>query len=271
MFKIGEFSKLTQVSIRMLRYYDEMGLLKPEKTDKFTGYRLYSVQQISSLNKIIFLRDLGFNAAEIAVALHGFTNRGIAQMLAQKKKEIEHRISIENDKIVKIELAKRDLAEDKIEIHYSINLKAVPQYAVLSLRRRVPDYYAEGALWKELSDYAAKNKITIAKDVFTIYHDSDYRDKDVDMEICAATSSVGDGQGDISFRTVEAVPHMAYMMVYGDFKNIAGAYRAFAEWLSNHVAYTMVGESRQIVHIGPWNEKDPDKFLTEIQIPLEKA
>lgn len=46
MFKIGEFSKLTQVSIRMLRYYDENNLLKPAKTDPFTGYRLYSVEQI---------------------------------------------------------------------------------------------------------------------------------------------------------------------------------------------------------------------------------
>ena len=45
MFKIGEFSKLSQVSIRMLRYYDEMGLLKPDRIDTFTGYRLYSAAQ----------------------------------------------------------------------------------------------------------------------------------------------------------------------------------------------------------------------------------
>jgi DNA-binding transcriptional MerR regulator len=60
MFRIGEFSKLTQVSIRMLRYYDETGLLKPAETDRFTNYRLYSIAQIPVLNKIIFMRDLGF-------------------------------------------------------------------------------------------------------------------------------------------------------------------------------------------------------------------
>jgi DNA-binding transcriptional MerR regulator len=60
MFRIGEFSKLTQVSIRMLRYYDETGLLRPAKTDRFTNYRLYSIAQIPVLNKIIFMRDLGF-------------------------------------------------------------------------------------------------------------------------------------------------------------------------------------------------------------------
>ncbi len=70
MFKIGEFSKLTQVSIRMLRYYDETGLLKPAEIDKFTGYRLYSTEQIPVLNKIIFLRDLGFTVSEIMDALN---------------------------------------------------------------------------------------------------------------------------------------------------------------------------------------------------------
>lgn len=55
MFQIGEFSKLTQVSVRMLRYYDETGLLKPAKINKFTNYRLYSTEQIELLNKIIFI------------------------------------------------------------------------------------------------------------------------------------------------------------------------------------------------------------------------
>ena len=54
MFKIGEFSKLTQVSIRMLRYYDEAGLLKPASTDPWTGYRMYSADQIPTLTQIIY-------------------------------------------------------------------------------------------------------------------------------------------------------------------------------------------------------------------------
>ena len=66
MFRIGEFSKLTQISVRMLRYYDEAGLLKPEAVDKWTGYRMYSAEQIPRLNKIIYLRDSGFGVVEIA-------------------------------------------------------------------------------------------------------------------------------------------------------------------------------------------------------------
>ena len=64
MFKIGEFSKLTQVSIRMLRYYDEIGILKPANVDSFTGYRMYSADQIPLLQKIILLGDAKFSTTE---------------------------------------------------------------------------------------------------------------------------------------------------------------------------------------------------------------
>ena len=69
MFRIGEFSRLTQVTVRMLRYYDETGLLRPARVDSRTGYRLYETRQIPRLNQIIYLRDSGFNVAEIAAAL----------------------------------------------------------------------------------------------------------------------------------------------------------------------------------------------------------
>lgn len=69
MFKIGDFSKLTLVSVRMLRYYDELGLLKPASIDRFSGYRYYSASQISRLNRIVKLRDMGFLVAEIAELL----------------------------------------------------------------------------------------------------------------------------------------------------------------------------------------------------------
>ena len=87
MFKIGEFSKLTQVSTRMLRYYDEMGLLKPAKIDSLTGYRMYSAEQISTLNRIIYLRDSGFNVAEIALSLD-YSNNDIIEQLDKKSVEI---------------------------------------------------------------------------------------------------------------------------------------------------------------------------------------
>lgn len=270
MFKIGEFSKLTQVSIRMLRYYDETGLLKPAEIDKFTNYRLYSTDQIPLLNKILFLRDLGFNVSEIALALSQWSDNFIADLLDNKRLEIENIIKTEQDKLSRIELAKRDIQQEKITMHYNVSIKSIPSYQVFSLRRVVPDYYAEGLLWKEMSAFADKNNIPVSNNTFTIYHDTDYKEKDVDIEICAPVARMGENIGGFTYRNIEPVPIMACTMVYGPFENIAGAYLAFAGWLQEHSQYKMTGQSRQIVHRGPWNEETPDKYLTEIQIPLRK-
>ena len=65
MIRIGDFSKLSRVSIKTLRYYDEMGLLKPIEVDRFTGYRYYEFDQLPRLYRILALKDLGFSLEEI--------------------------------------------------------------------------------------------------------------------------------------------------------------------------------------------------------------
>ncbi len=136
------------------------------------------------------------------------------------------------------------------------------------MRRVTPDFYAEGLLWKEMAAYVKKKSIPIAYDTFTIYHDTDYREKDVDIEICAPVAKMGENADGFTYRVTPPVPIMAASMVYGPFENIAGAFLSIAGWLGEHGQYKMAGESRQMVHRGPWNEDDPDKYLTEIQIPL---
>lgn len=269
MFKIGEFSKLTQVSIRMLRYYDETGLLKPAEVDKCTNYRLYSAEQIPVLNKIIFLRDLGFQVSEIAVALHHWDHEFITAQLEHKRLEIEKAIQAEQEKLSKIELAKKDIRQEQIAIHYNVSIKSIPSYQVLSLRRIVSDYYEEGRLWEEMTDFINKNHIPISNDAFTIYHDIDYREKDVDIEICVRVNQMGEHTNGFVYRNTEAVSIVACTMVYGSFEQIAGAFHTVANWLQEHNQYQMIGPSRQMVHRGPWNEENPDKYLIEIQIPLE--
>ncbi len=106
MFRIGEFSKLVQVSIRMLRYYDEVGLLTPAEVDKWTGHRLYSVKQIQRLNKILYLRDSGLNVSEIALALT-MDEQSLCAQLDKKRIEIENTIQAEREKLRKIELTKK--------------------------------------------------------------------------------------------------------------------------------------------------------------------
>lgn len=268
MFRIGEFSKLTQVSVRMLRYYDEAGLLKPAEVDRWTGHRLYSVEQIPRLDRIRYLRDSGFQVSEIALALE-MDDHALLVSLNKKCLEIEQAIQKEQERLLKITVAKEEIQGSKSELHYHISMKSIPACQVLSLRRTVPTYYSEGDLWKELSAFAEKEEIEISSDTFTIYHDTEYREQDVDMELCAPVKKAGENREPFCFRMTEAVPAMASTMVYGEFSNIKKAYLAFAKWLQKNSNYQMSAPVRQIVHRGPWNENDPAKYLTELQIPVE--
>jgi effector-binding domain-containing protein len=184
--------------------------------------------------------------------------------------EIEHAIRQEQDKLSKIELAKKDIRQEQIAINYNVSIKSVPGYQVLSLRRVVPSYYDEGLLWREMSAFAKKNQLTVSSDTFTIYHDTEYKENNVEIEVCAPVALMGKDVDGFTFRNTEPIPVMACTMVYGPFKNIASAYFALASWLQEHRQYKINGQNRQIVHRGPWNEASPDNYLTEIQIPLEK-
>ena len=101
MFKIGEFSQITQISIRMLRYYDENELLVPEYIDEFTGYRMYGINQIEELNKIIFLKNLGFSIKEMKNMIPKWNEDEIRSNLELQVTKIEDTIKNEQEKLSK--------------------------------------------------------------------------------------------------------------------------------------------------------------------------
>lgn len=272
MFKIGDFSKLTQVSVRMLRYYDETDLLKPTKIDRDTGYRMYSVDQIPILRRIITLRDMGFIVSEISNIINSNDENSISKALEVKRKEIQLNICAEREKLIKLETAIRNIGTEDIHIDYEVFIKSIPSYQVLSLREIIPEYKCEGVLWEKIFRFIEEEKINYNKNsiCFAIYHDLDYKEKDVDVEVVVTVDSMGEDKGEYRFLNTEPVENMACIMVYGSFDNIGPAYKSFAKWLEKHKVYKIWGKNRQICHIGPWNEENQEKYLTEIQIPITK-
>ena len=96
MIKIGDFARLSQVSVVTLRYYDEVDLLKPVKVDTFTGYRFYSADQLPRLNRILALKDLGFSLDQIKLMLaDGLTSDQLRGMLTIQRNEVEKRLADE--------------------------------------------------------------------------------------------------------------------------------------------------------------------------------
>ena len=122
MFQIGEFSKITKVSLRMLRYYDKNDIFKPKIKDEWTGYRYYTADQIDDLYRIIQLRDAGFGVAEIAEWLQTSDKEHFIKRLAEKRKEIEQEIKEANAKLNQLDLLCKEMNKTEEADEHQINI-----------------------------------------------------------------------------------------------------------------------------------------------------
>lgn len=268
MFRIGHFSKLVFVSIRMLRYYDEVGIFKPNLIDAETGYRYYSAMQIKRLNQIILLRDMGFTVNEIAMAMSNPSDDGFRSMLENRKNQVEEDIENDKAKLKKINFAIENIGKERIDMDYNVIIKEIPSYKVISYRGRVSNYYAEGELWEKLGRFVGKNNIKTDQMCYAIYHDEGHKEKDVDIEVVMQVNKLGTDEGDFIYKETEKVDKAASILIVGPYSKIAPTFNYLAKWIEEN-GYSMVGNARQIPIKGPWMEKDEKKFVTEICIPIK--
>ena len=144
MFKIGEFSKLSRISIRMLRHYDEIGLLVPEHTDSWTGYRQYAAAQLITANRIAALRSLGFSLAETASLLACWEDRtAMERRLLAQRAAVEASIQEASDRLRLLDTAIERLRKDEKQMNYDVTIKTLPERQVASVRQILPSYDRE--------------------------------------------------------------------------------------------------------------------------------
>lgn len=269
MFKIGDFSKLTLVSVRMLRYYDEVGLFKPVKVDNFTSYRYYSASQIEELNSIITLRDLGFNVAEIAKVLDEKSKDVRKQILLNKKSEIISGIEKNQLMLKKLDSEIDNIYKEKTKMNYKVEIKSLPAYKTITYRDIIPAYDQEGTLWHKLTEFVESNKIGCAGIAFAMYHDECYKESGVDVEVLMQVDKLGKSEDKYIYRETESVDNCASILVPGDYSNIGPAFNYLGQWIEEN-GYTICGNMRQVSIKGPWNEDKPENYLVEIQAPVAK-
>src|SRR5262245_25299906 len=139
MYTVGEFSRIARVSKRLLRYYDEIGLLKPVHTDKFTGYRYYSAEQMPRLNRILALKDLGLSLDQIQRLLSDrISTQEMQGMLLLKKAEIEQQVQEEIQRVRNIEARLQFLQSAEAGQPYDVVIKQIPAQPALSVRTVFP-------------------------------------------------------------------------------------------------------------------------------------
>lgn len=103
MLKIGDFSKVAQVSVKTLRYYDELKLLRPAWVDRYTGYRYYTLQQLPRLNRILALRELGFSLLQIERLLRDDLPASELQRLMRlRHAELAEQVQVEQARLARV-------------------------------------------------------------------------------------------------------------------------------------------------------------------------
>lgn len=269
MIKIGDFSKLNKVSIKTLRYYDKLGLLVPVHIDPSTGYRYYSVEQINRLNRILAFKEIGLSLNEITMALDNNRTLNMINFLKTKKQTINDLIEVEKAKVFRIETFIKILTEEEYSMENQVVLKETPILKVASLRDIVASYGSQGSLWGELLGYLKSNNIKFSAPLIAIYHDSEYKDQDVDIEVVATISEYGNETNRIKFKELPATEEMACLIHEGSNEKLVSSYNLISKWIAEN-QLEIVGPGRECHLKGPWNEPNQNNWITEIQLPVKK-
>ena len=268
MYKIGLFSQIGKTTVKTLHYYDEIGLLKPEMIDEENGYRYYSTDQLFKLHKIMSLRQIGFSIENITSIIDG---HNIDEMLLKRKKEIEDNLLNTKEQLSRINHYIFNIEEEK-EMNYSAVLKELPECIVYSKRMVVSSYdsYFEliPAIGEEVKKANPNLKCAVPEYCFIVYHDGEYKEKDIDIEYCEAVTEFGKETGSIKFKMIPSTMSVT-VMHKGPYRDLGKAYAYVFKWIEDN-GYTITDKPRESYIDGIWNKEDENEWLTEIQVPVMK-
>ena len=268
MYRIGMFSKLGKVTIKTLHHYNEVGLLVPAHVDEENGYRCYTTDQLFRLNEIIALRQMGFSILEISAIVDGHNITGI---LTQRKAELESEVQNVTDRLFRLGHYINEQKEGH-SMKYQAVIKEIPSYTVYSARYTIPNYAVLNEIMLALGEKVGKAnpglKCVEPGYCFNVYLDGEYRDTDINVEICEAVTSRGkDGDG-IVFKDIPAVTAVS-VLHRGAYEKIGAAYAYAVQWAEQN-GYQIVDNVRESYIDGIWNKDNVDDWLTEIQVPVVK-
>jgi len=271
MFKIGEFSRLSRVPVKTLRYYDEIGLLKPAKVDRFTGYRYYSADQLPRLNRILALKDLGLSLPQIARLLDGnLPPAQIRGMLRLKQAELQQQMQEEQARLARVEWRLRQIEQEETMSTQEVVIKKIQALTVASVRDVIPTYSDIRRLYGEIFAHLGRHRIKPAGPPLAIYYDQEYRERDVDVEAAVPVAGAVLAGERVTSRELPAVEEMACLVHQGSYEETGGAYSRLMAWIEAR-GYRIAGPCQEVYVRGPESGDDPSTYVTEVQIPVEKA
>jgi DNA-binding transcriptional MerR regulator len=282
MFKVGEFSRLSRVSVRMLRHYDQLGLLKPSETDPFTGYRYYSADQLPRLNRILALRDLGFSLEQIADMLEEeLSTEQLLGMLKLKRIEVEDQMLREQKRLRRLEGRIRQMSEAPADAAYDVVVRDIEPCLAATCREVAADDDSLQQLFDRVETYVSGYEDARAdQPPVSIYYDQEYRERDMDVEVAVPLKFPVPESESIRVRQLPALPGVACVVHAGTYTEVYRAYNALLAWIETN-GYRMSGPVREVYlrygagglrfDLPPtYLTKSVDDFVTELQIAVER-
>jgi DNA-binding transcriptional MerR regulator len=277
MFRIGEFSKIARVSGRLLRYYDEIGLLSPQSIDPDTGYRYYSARQLPRLNRILVLKELGLSLEHIARLLDQETSvEEMRGMLTLRKAQIEQSVQQEMERLRVVESRLQQIDTHGQMQEPDVILKAVEASPFLGHRSVLAGMDAIQHLVRRIAiTVPAMVGRTSLGPIAIIIHSPMYDSEALDVEVGYLLTQNGPQSVALSeerlltLRTLPATQTMATLVHVGLVSDSHRSYGALATWMEHH-GWQMNGAGRDLLLQLPQSEQQ-DEAVIEIQLPVIRA
>ena len=267
--KIGEFSKMMQVTVKTLRHYEQKGLLVPYEVDEWTGYRYYSITQMQRLNTIRGLQRQGFTLEEIKELLEDGAQTPSIEQLTQKIEETERQLQLLTER--RSQLLKWMDSHKQIKTMEKFSIQSLPEIIVASHREVISGYSALGLLCVNKIGPEMQRlgcKCPPPGYCFTIEHNQEFCAENIDIEYCEQVEEMGNDSDIIQFKRLPAVEKALCMKHVGPYERF---YESFTEAFAymEKQGYRLAGHPRTCYIDGIWNQEDPEKWLSIIQIPIE--
>lgn len=267
LFTIGEFSRLTRISVRMLRHYDDRGLLPPVSVDTFTGYRFYAPEQLSTAARICALRDAGFPVVEIARLVPALDQPTVMrQALGAQRDRLLADAQDVRRRIERVDHLITTLKETVMSI--DVRRTTVPAMSVATLRDTLPTYADEGLLWQRLGPaLGAAGAVPAPGGVAgATFHDEGFQEQDVDVEIWVEVASPFTDTNGLRF--VEAPARDVVTATFtGAYDQVSEVTATLGAWIAEQ-DLDLAGPMFDIYRVGPGTEPDPTRWVTEVCQPV---
>jgi predicted transcriptional regulator YdeE/DNA-binding transcriptional MerR regulator len=278
MLKIGEFSKIAQVSIKTLRYYDQMGLLNPSHIDRFTGYRYYALSQLDRLNRILALKDLDFSLDQIQGLLNvNMPEETMRGMLENKSSELRERLNEDQARLLRVENRLKQLAEGSGHLQAAVVMKSAPHLLLATIRQTLPTQSNliswQNSCLKLIHTYLADKDLNAQGPDILIYHQDEYRETDLDVEVGTVVRETRHSQEKIlteaglQFRVLPGANQLASAIHQTKTVMLWETYALLAEWTQSN-GYHATGPWRELIY---QQEEPIQETVVEVQRPVMKA